>query len=219
MFRLRRPLPLTPLLFLLAAPVLAGGLNLLPNGDFDDLDDMDIVDDWYELFPKVSEMNNGVDDADDCTLSGMGNGINTNTDADFGGAVYSTCTNDIVVGETYRVRGAIKFPFQTGDARGSVDFIFTSNLDCFGSSLGGGFTNGFIQSTELDWVRFETTSATAPEGAMALRVDVLLTKIDKLDPVADIHFDRIEVMPTSYLFSEDFEDGSTCRWSDEVGVQ
>jgi hypothetical protein len=211
MRRLRRPLTLAPLLLLLAAPALAGGLNLLPNGDFDDLDDMDFVDDWYELFPTVSEMNNGSTDVDGCTPhSGMGIGINTNPE-DFGGAVWSTCTNDVVVGETYRLTGALKFPVQDGEARASVSFMFASSLDCLGSSLGQSFVPGQIQSTATDWVRFATPAATAPEGTESMRVDILMTKIAGSDPVQDVHFDRIQLMPDSYLFSEDFEDGSTCR--------
>jgi hypothetical protein len=219
MLRASHLLTLVPvLLLLLAAPAVAGGLNLLPNGDFDDLDDMDVVVDWYELFPEVSEMNNGFDDVDDCLDSGMGIGINTNP-ADFGGAVWSTCTNDVVVGETYRLTGALKFPVQDGEARASVSFMFASSLDCLGSSLGQSFVPGQIQSTATDWVRFATPAATAPEGTGSVRVDILVTRFDGLDPVEDVHSDRLQLMPSSYLFSEDFEDGSTCRWSGELGVQ
>lgn len=203
--------------------------NLIPNGDFDDLADMDIVDDWYELFPLVSEMNNisgpivsgFPGDADDCADSGAADGINTN-DADSGGAVYSACATEVVEGETYVATGSFRFPTGTSDSRVSMSLFFASEENCMGGSLGGSAFAGYVrldaENPAADWKFYKTPTATAPEGAKSIRVDILLTKENGIDPVADVYFDKIYLTKANFIFAEDFEfDSVACRWSAEVG--
>jgi len=209
------------LLPLTAVPVHAGGSGLLPNPDFDDLDNLDIVEGWYELFPDVSEMNNlpEMDDADGCPGSGAADGINTNP-KDSGTATWSTCTNDVQPGESYQVSAWFRFPLGTSESRAGLTFIFLPQADCFGAHLGDVGGLGYsIQSTQTSWIRVASPPLTAPEGTLSARVDIYSTKITGVDPVADVHFDKIYFDVADYIFSESFESGSACRWSAEVGLE
>jgi hypothetical protein len=203
--------------------------NLIPNGDFDDLADMDIVDDWYEVFPLVSEMNNisgpivsgFPGDVDDCVDSGAADGINTN-DVDAGGAVYSACATEVVEGETYVATGYFRFPTGTADSRVSMNIDFMNAEDCLGTSLGSNTFAGYVRLNDenpaADWKYYSTGNATAPTGSKSIRVDILLNKDNGSDPVADVYFDKIYVTKADFIFAEDFEfDDVACRWSNEVG--
>jgi len=206
---------------LTAVPVRAGGSGLLPNPDFDDLDNLDIVEGWYEIFPDISEMNNlpEMDDADGCPGSGAADGINTNP-KDSGTATWSACTNDVQPGESYRVSGWIRFPVGTSASRAGITFIYLPQADCFGARLGEvGGPPSHVESTQTSWVRLESPPLTAPEGTLSARVDIYSTKFDAIDPVADVYFDKIYFDQADFIFSEDFESGSACRWSVEAGLE
>jgi hypothetical protein len=200
---------------LAAASAHGGGSGLLPNPDFDDLDDLDVVEGWYELFPQVSEMNNILEDADGCPFSGGADGINT-SNVEAGSAVYSACTNEVVAGQAYRLTGALRFPIGTSQSAATVLFSFAAQADCFGSLTTGAGLPSYIESTTTDWVAFETLPATAPEGAIGARVSIVLVKDFAADPVADVYFDKVYFTPADFVFAEDFENGSACRWSLEV---
>jgi hypothetical protein len=192
--------------------------NLIPNGDFDDLGDMDIVDDWTELFPLQSEMNNITDDVDDCPFSGAADGINTSAD-DSGGVTFVACATEVSSAESYIATGYVRFPIGTDASRFNGTMFFTKELNCFGDKTGStvGTGNPILYDQATEWTPFTMGPITAPANAKSLSVRVLLVKDFGADNVADLYFDKIYVTKADFIFAEDFESGYACRWSNEVG--
>lgn len=197
--------------------------GLLPNPDFHEPEGVDGVAGWTELFELISEMNvllgGPNDDADGCADSGALDAINTSV-VDSGSTAYVGCTNDVTEGQAYRVTGAVRFPVGTDPSEFGVGLFFHSSLNCFGEFVGtGSATNGEYRSeTTLDWTDWRTGAATAPETAKSIGVRLFLIKDLGKDNVSDVYVDRVYLTTADFIFVDDFERGSACRWSEEVGV-
>jgi hypothetical protein len=190
------------------APVSAIVPNLILNGDFDTA-----VTGWTNLSPAFSTRELGAgEDSDLCVGSGGLVVINSNA-ADNGSqaVIQSDCRTGVVGGDDYRLEGDIHFPELQDPGEAQAIVLFYDNETCAGeASVEESFLP--VASSAPGWLRSDVRDIEASLLAQSVRVRLVLVKAFSADDPITVHFDRVRVLPESFVWGDDFEVGSICRW-------
>lgn len=202
-----RPAWLCSLLCALAAAPVAGD-NLVPEGHFDlpaDVaafvaDGTDAVIAW-----------NGALDVDDCgAASGAANVTNNSTA--FGDTVnFRVCIEPVAPDTLYRFGGGAYFTPQGQNAEIWFELRFQVQPACGEGHVDNHISPPAPASTTFAWQRVATTALSPPDAVGAM-LSISLYKQTSAGSVFGVA-DGVFLRPATEVFFEDFETGSTCRWT------
>jgi hypothetical protein len=207
---LARSLALTITLGAFDSPCSSAPPNLVDDGEFDGEES---VDAWTLRTPSISEVAWTSTDASGCgDLSGSALAANTAAPASATTA-FDYCVDGILEGNVYSFGGLLRFPEdQATTGHAQVELAWLPLAGCFGESIDKVILET-LESTETGWHRRRHGSADAPQDAISARLSVVLAK-DQSAGSLDVRFDRFYMVDQpGFLFADEFELGSTCRWS------
>lgn len=206
MSRARRRSACSLLMTLAAAPL--AGDNLVPQGNFDQANDVDaFVPDGADALIAY----NAALDVDDCgAASGSANVTNVSTA--FGDTVnFRVCIEPVTPDALYSFGGAAYFTPQAQNAEIWYELRFQVQPAC-----GEGHVDNFISpsapsSSTFVWQRVSAT-AQAPPDAVGAMLSISLYKQTSGGSVFGTA-DGVFLRPAGEIHLDGFETGSTCRWS------
>ncbi len=195
-----------------AALLLAPGLafaqddNRVASGRFDVAAD---VDAWAPSHAGATRTWASGEDADFCVDSGAARAVTTLEDSD---VFLGACVPSGLAGSTsYRLAAAFRFASETVVGRAQVEVTFFDGPSCTGPALGG-FAAPEPQFFQPGWQRAAAVGA-SPAGTESAQVRIALLKDSPLDPELVVFFDEVFLGRGDYLFTEDHEIESFCRWT------
>ena len=206
MSRRRPALPCSLLVALAAAPV--AGDNLVPEGHFD------LPTDVVVFAPDGADAViawNGALDADDCgAASGAANV--TNNSASFGDTVnFRVCIEPVAPDTLYRFGGAAYFTPQAQTAEIWYELRFQILPAC-GLGHDDNHISPIAPATNTFVWQGVSTTALSPPDAVGAMLSISLFKQSSSGSVFGTA-DAVFLRPEAEIHFEDFETGSTCRWS------
>lgn len=196
-------------LIALGSPLVAQTGNLVPNGRFDNADG---VTGWQVINPEFNALVfDPANDADACVGSGSAHGT-CDPSVDFGTGEYRTCLGAANPGQSYWIAGEFLFLSSAVAGRSNLTLTFWNGPNCTGSPTNGLFA-GYALSSVAGWQFVAAGPITPAAGTQSAQLRVLVTQIVGAEPAVEVRFDEIRATRTNWVFVEDFEIGSTCRWS------
>jgi hypothetical protein len=208
MSRPRWASPWTLVVPFLAAPLAAG--NLVPEGNFDQASDIAVfVPDGADALIAW----NGALDVDDCGVASGGANVTSNSTS-FGDTVnFRVCIEPVSPNVLYRFGGAAYYTPQAQTSEIWYELRFQllpacglGHQDNHISPLASA-TNTFV------WQQVSTT-ALAPPDAVGAMLSISLFKQTSSGSVFGT-VDGVFLRRDAEIYFEDFETGSTCRWSND----
>ena len=194
---------------LLCAPAAAQTGNLVPNGRFDTTVG---IAGWQVINPEFNALVfDAALDADDCPGSGAAHGT-CDPGVDFGTGEYRTCLGAVSSADSLFISGEFLFASSAVEGRSNLTLSFYDGPDCTGTNTNGLFA-GYALSSVAGWQHLEAGPVAPDPAAQSAQLRVLLTQIVGAQPAVEVRFDEIRVTRADWVFAEDVDLGSTCRWS------
>lgn len=195
---------------LLAAPV--AGDNLVPEGHFDLPADVAVfVPDGGDALIAW----NGALDVDDCGAASGAANVTSNSTA-FGDTVnFRVCIEPVAPDTLYRFGGSAYFTPQAQTAEIWFEVRFQIQPGCGEGHVDNNISPTAPASNTFVWQRVSTT-ALSPSDAVGAMLSISLFKQTSSGSVFGTA-DGVFLRPEAEIHFEDFETGSTCRWSGASG--
>ncbi len=182
--------------------------NLFPRGEFDEAAD---ALGWGNPQGVGSFVYAPLVDADGCAFSGA---ATETADDVFGGTNYSTaiCAGSIAGGQSYLLGYRARFPSQAGAGTFEMKVGWFPGPNCTSLYILLS-TMPSVASTPADLWQSASVLANPPPNAVSLAIAVFLHK-STIAPL-QVEIDRLYIRPAGEIFSDGFEIGESCRWTQQ----
>ena len=182
--------------------------NLLTNGRFDTT-----TSPWPSGQSDYSTLlYDGFYDADFCDNSGVAK-VTLDSSIDFGSTFLGVCRSGLTGGAEYQISAAMRYLTTAVDGVAHVQVSFYDGSGCTGNSVSAsGFKAGTALSSVTGWQRFTHIQA-APVGAVSAMIYIYVRQDESSQAPIVVRFDEIFFARSTYVFSDNFEVESVCRWS------
>ncbi len=192
----------------LAAVGPARGLdNLLPNGDFDGGAG---TSGWEALSSEMNLVGVLGGDATNCSGSNAMRIQNLGT-SDGHVTLTQSCATSVALDTAYHAWAEVDFGSST-NASVALDIDYFASTDCTGTPLAH-YPAAQYPTGISGWTIIETAADAAPSTTQSVAVRIRFIKDYAANAEEDVSVDRVRLAPEGYVYAEDFEIGSICRWN------